>query len=166
MERLVQSQIQQSDRLHPLVDTLVPLPQQQSSLIHHEKKLYEEEEDDDDERDGDGSDEDGDVQGINIRAYENDKLLENLYYTLNHRTNLTLLTQNVSSFSASNQFELDKHLQSQITEKRKQVDDLNEERKKRQLEDFKPVEQYLTSKWQQGLNTLINLNVEAQRQRQ
>ncbi|CAK9438270.1 uncharacterized protein LODBEIA_P25040 [Lodderomyces beijingensis] len=110
---------------------------------------------------GDESDSNPDVGSINYR---------NLYTTLGHSTfqqrNLDLLQQNQETLHALQQRHLqdlsqyNDELMTSLNNKRKMIDDIEEANKKRQLNELKPVNDYLNKRWKQGINTAVEITIE------
>jgi hypothetical protein len=50
-----------------------------------------------------------------------------------------------------------------LNQKRRLVDQVNMVRKKRQLVDFKPVNDYLNERWRDGIKSVVDLGIEAAR---
>ncbi|KAK7681288.1 hypothetical protein QCA50_015675 [Cerrena zonata] len=61
----------------------------------------------------------------------------------------------------SNDLKEDQH--EQLTRKRQQIEDINVIRKKRQVVDFKPVNDYLNDRWKDGIKSVVDLGIESAR---
>lgn len=145
--------------LHPLVDQLLPLS---SNMDRLSPPLNNEE------------DPEGEVQGISMARYADfgDDLSINytrMYTTLSY----LVLRERSSSLLASNEVQLRQSQQAHLADllgieaqyadeverKRHMVDEINETRKKRQV-DFQPVEEYLLQRWQDGVRSMVDLGIE------
>ena len=98
-----------------------------------------------------------------------------LYTTLGHsilrQRNLNLLAQNQHEISVlqENQLQeldtINNDMIRQINMKRKMIDEVDEDRKRRQINEYAPVNEYLENRWKQGINTAVEIVVdEADRQ--
>ncbi|KAI3406275.2 hypothetical protein KGF56_000755 [Candida oxycetoniae] len=97
----------------------------------------------------------------------------NLYITLGHATlrqrNLDLFAQNQEALKGLQKQHLEElrnynqMLANGLNKKRIMVDEVEEMRKKRQLNDYKPVYDYLDNRWKQGINTALNVSIEKAR---
>ncbi|ABN66867.1 predicted protein [Scheffersomyces stipitis CBS 6054] len=178
--------------LHPMVDQILPLPQPSalrlspSPLLNQEIERYEQEQleefDDDDETALPANVIHG---GIDMNRYA-DFIKEgssssggsevdrnNLYTTLSYaglqERNLALLLNNNHELMRLHQ----QHLQElgnvkedytvNLNSKRQMVDEVNVIRKKRQVVNFKPVNDYLNEKWKEGIKSVVDLGIEATR---
>lgn len=182
VEELIRNEIQHNDhsQLHPLVNTLVPLSLTGSnSLSLAEIERYEEEM----SQAGEPGVKEGTqiITGIESFDFEvlrdqstnsedyDKKLLENLYFAINENSNLVLLQQNGESLKQLNiQYEeeiraLESQLSGSLERKRKQVEEINILRKKRQVNDFEPVNNYLMERWKDGIKSVVDLGVESAR---
>lgn len=148
-----------------MVDELVALPTQtfdqehiftesqlQSRLSHQEnsnerseKERYEVEDD----------------EGIDMSRYEDN--LEALYYTNNHYRNLSMILSNQTNSTQHQELidNMEHELNDTMDKKRKMIDDINMMRNKRQTIDFKPINDYLSDRWKDGIKSIVDLSVEA-----
>lgn len=152
--------------MHPMVDELVTIPtqtfeqqhefqpfQQQTHQLSHqgdgqersEKERYEVEDD----------------EGIDMSRY--DDSLEALYYANNHYRSLTMILNNQNNFTQHQELidNVEHDLNDNIEKKRKMIDDINMMRNKRQTIDFKPINDYLSDRWKDGIKSIVDLSVEA-----
>ncbi|EGV64650.1 hypothetical protein PSN45_004989 [Yamadazyma tenuis] len=151
---------------HPLVDMVVPFPEtaSPSSVALKEIERYEQEHDQE-EPDHIFSD------GIDVVRYDveydngNARYYESLYYALNETDNLNSVLQNagqmaqVNAQHAEEVSRLHHQLESVLEKKRRQEHEVNSVRKKRQA-DFKPVNDYLNSRWKEGIKGVVDLSVD------
>lgn len=174
-----------SNGLHPLVNEVIPLPNPNRStpspLLMQEIERYEQEEDTDDEQEPDRRL----SNGIDLSRYSNfnddglndndddninyNNLYSTLSYSMLHERNLTLMNENNEQLAQLEQNHLsqlsdlkeDQH--EQLTRKRQQIEDINVIRKKRQVVDFKPVNDYLNDRWKDGIKSVVDLGIESAR---
>lgn len=163
-------------RLHPLIDDVFPVPlsslQGSSTLLGQEIKRYEEEL---------NADMTVDLHlirpGVDLSRYsaftseDGDINYENLYSTLSYASMqqrlLSLALQNTDSIKASEDSNLEslkvmkEDYSSSLHQKRRQIDDFNLIRKKRQVVEFGPVNEYLNERWKDGIRSAVDLGIEA-----
>ncbi|ODV80667.1 uncharacterized protein CANTADRAFT_25111 [Suhomyces tanzawaensis NRRL Y-17324] len=98
-----------------------------------------------------------------------DRIYTTLSYSSLQERNLDLLTANYHDIASLHQHHLAQHerlrdeYSSAARHKRAQVDDTNLRRKKRQLGDFKPADDYLAERWKDGIKSVVELGIEAAR---
>lgn len=96
-----------------------------------------------------------------------------IYTTLSYASlqerNLELVLRNYLDLSVNQQQHLQELTQMRedfsdnLNQKRRLVDQVNVVRKKRQLVDFKPVNDYLNERWRDGIKSVVDLGIEAAR---
>ncbi|KAK6454510.1 uncharacterized protein RJT20DRAFT_136863 [Scheffersomyces xylosifermentans] len=167
----------------PLNSRLSPTP-----LLNQEIERYEQEqwdEDDDDEEAHKIMD-----RGIDLSKYSefirspssyepqegsssDDIHYNNLYTTLSYASlqerNIALLMNNNQELMHLHQQhlqelnEIKEDYEVNVHSKRKKIEDVNVIRKKRQVVDFKPVNDYLNERWKDGIKSVVDLGIEASR---
>lgn len=55
-------------------------------------------------------------------------------------------------------------LETEVNKKRERIDEINRERKRRQVEEFKPVNDYLQERWKDGIKNVVELGIETGKQ--
>lgn len=159
--------------LHPLVSQMLPLePSHSTPILLQDIERYEEEEPDDEE----GDQQHSIVNGIDMSKYTefadaNDEIhYDRLYTTLSHsmiqERNLgiassqqgNIVNQQAGHLQKIRKFHDD--MASDLQSKRESVDEINHERKRRQIVDFKPVNDYLQRRWKDGLKNVVDLGIE------
>jgi pre-mRNA-splicing factor SPF27 len=175
VEQLIQIELTNhlNQRLHPRVDTLLPLPihDHQSLPLGNNNDLLNNRFDEDDDMDDDDAPPPL-IHGIDSQRYQDTSDINHIYTTLSYSTlqqrNDLLATQNMTQFTQDYEDHLS-HLQSLnlsyeecLSRKRKAIDALNIVRKKKQLEATS-VNDYLQDRWKEGLKTVVDLGVEAKR---
>ncbi|CAI5757687.1 unnamed protein product [Candida verbasci] len=157
------------------------------SLQHYQEEEEEEEEKEENENENESDDnmEEDEIvppkpmNSIDLERYtnfeNNDDAEEsinykNLYTTLGYSTlqqkHLELLLSNKSDLNnlqIDNLVNLDnvkKDIQININKKRTMIDDIELQRKKRQLNDFKTYQDYYDGKWKNGINSAIMASIE------
>ncbi|KAG7661481.1 uncharacterized protein J8A68_005059 [[Candida] subhashii] len=185
-QQLSQQQQLHQQNMHPLVDQLLPLPASNvpSSLLAREVLRYEEEseEDDDDTNNPPPILMEG---GIDLSRYtdfnsnnsvispterEVDINYNQMYTTLEYahlqQRNLNVMLKNKQELSQLQSQhlqqlqEIDQDLQQRIGDKRQMIDDIEQTRKKRQVDDFKPVGDYLQQQWRDGIESCVEMSIE------
>lgn len=172
VETLINQELQQSGQttLHPRVDEILPLSHSgisPSPMLHQEIERYEEEEE---------VPENGEmIRGVDMSRYSEfdndgiqyDNLHTTLSYSLLQSRNLALHEQNHHQLAGLQNShveavgELDEQYSEQLRQKRQRIDDVNVIRKKRQVVDFKPVNDYLNDRWKDGIKSVVDLGMEA-----
>lgn len=166
VETLINQEVQQTEQatLHPRVEELLPL--RSRPMLHQEMERYEEEEEPETERGG--------VDMSRYSEFDNDegdihydKIYTTLSYSVLQSRNLALHEQNhqqISNLQNSHMeavSEMNEQSNERLHEKRQRIDDINVIRKKRQLVDFKPVNDYLNDRWKDGIKSVVDLGMEA-----
>lgn len=52
-------------------------------------------------------------------------------------------------------------LSAEVNKKRERLDEINGERKRRQVDEFEPVNDYLQERWKDGIKNVVELGIEA-----
>lgn len=176
---------QRNNALHPLVDQMLPLRDDNERnlsrpLLMQEIERYEQEQDDEDI---DESNARIIQDGIDMRKYSEftstnesggeDIRHDNLYATLSYSSlqnrNLSLLSQNEEQLEGLQEHHLkdletiEDEYRQDLKKKRQRIEELNVYRKRRQVVDFKPVNDYLNDRWKDGLKSVVELGIEAKR---
>lgn len=141
-------------------------------ILLHDIERYEADEDDDDSHNEDHRH--ILLPGISMDRYMdfglgddirfNDMYTSLSYSTLRERSS-SLMAQNAPHLRHTQRVHLaslsglDRVYQEEVDRKRQRVDDINEERKRRQLE-FEPVSGYLEQRWQDGIRSMVDLGIE------
>lgn len=176
---------QPNNALHPLVDQMLPLrdnPEKNLSrpLLMQEIERYEQEQDDEDIDENNAR-----IihDGIDMTKYSEftsanesggeDIRYDNLYATLSYSSlqnrNLSLLSQNEEQLEGLHEHHLndlatiEEEYRQDLSKKRQRIEELNVYRKRRQVVDFKPVNDYLNDRWKDGLKSVVELGIEAKR---
>lgn len=58
---------------------------------------------------------------------------------------------------------IEEEYRQDLSKKRQRIEELNVYRKRRQVVDFKPVNDYLNDRWKDGLKSVVELGIEAKR---
>lgn len=191
-ERLVAAELNYTNEaggqtnLHPMVEQLLPLSNNRvRPALLHEIERYEDEDDNEDmnmnDYDSIHKQPRGIISGgIDLSRYaefagsdDNSINYNSMYATLSYAMiqdrNLDLLQQNESSLRSLQEHAIS-GVQNQceeylvnLTRKRKTIDDINSERKRKQESGFKPVNDYLNERWKEGLKSAVDMSVEAAR---
>lgn len=109
-----------------------------------------------------------DQQQINPNEHD-DNLYTSLSYSILQDRNLSLIRQNNSQFDLlQNQHlnelsQLEDDYRNELHTKRQRIDEVNVIRKKRQVVDFKPVNDYLNDRWKDGIKSVVDLGIESTR---
>lgn len=165
-----------NSRLHHSVDEVIPLSEnrQSNSLIYNEILNYEKELEEEKECD----DLPARIRGIDTSRYDNilrnestndpymfSILYSNLGYAMIHDRNMNLLEQNEDQYAQlQNQnsnliSNIEQQYQEEILRKRQWVEDTNEGRKRKQVTEVKPVNDYLTDKWKDSIKSIVDLGL-------
>ena len=97
-----------------------------------------------------------------------DRMYTAYSYTLLHQRNMKILLENIHKARASSQLHLQEleairdEYDTNLSRKRKEIQDLNNERKRRQVEQFKPLGDFLENKWKGTLKSLVDLGIQRQ----
>lgn len=159
-----------STGLHPRVNELLPLSANSgNSALFQDIQKYEDDDDDDDH------DIDDRIlpQGISMDRYSdfgaeedgNTHMYTALSYAMLRERSTSLMAQNAPHIQHAQRThlaylsELENVYQEEAARKRLRVDEINEERKRRQLE-FEPVGSYLEQKWQDGIRLMVDLGIQ------
>lgn len=191
VEELVRNELSNQNNsanypLHPLVEQMLPLTENNEinhtrPALLHEIERYEEEQQH--EADFDESNIGIIENGIDMSRYsqftaknESGKetiLYDNMYSTLSYsllqNRNLSLLSQNEDQIRnlqlqhLNNLTVIEEEYTNDLHQKRQRIDDVNTTRKRRQVEDFKPVNDYLNDRWKEGIKSVVDLGIEAGR---
>lgn len=186
----MQTQVDQADDgFHPLVAQILPLKENNEGnlarpLLMQEIERYEQEqEQEQDEEDIDETNSGIIKNGIDMSKYSEftstdasgrkNIHYDNLYATLSYSSlqnrNLSLLSQNEEQIRQLQEHHLndlsviEEQYKEDLHKKRQSIEDINVLRKKRQVVDFKPVNDYLNDRWKDGIKTVVELGIEAQR---
>ncbi|EGW33115.1 uncharacterized protein SPAPADRAFT_60427 [Spathaspora passalidarum NRRL Y-27907] len=171
--------------LHPMVDQILPLPTNQhipNNLLNNmERQRYEEEDEEEDIHDGEGIDlsrYNGFISSPLEGSSSSDSQhnYNNLYTTLEYAhlqgRNLDLLRKNQAELSHLQSRHLqelegiNQELQDKLNNKRQMIDDVESTRKRRQVSEYKPVNDYFQQKWEEGISSAVELNIEAANMKQ
>lgn len=162
VESLVLNELRNTDTtaVHPLVDSLLPLPLSRStSLLSQEIERYEEEQPEEDEPI---------INGIDTSRYSDDvDNYTNLSYSMLEKRNLELMAQNQQNMQASwrrhlqHLGEVESNYEQNLGDKRNRSEEVLSERKRRQL-DFEPVGEYLEHRWRDGLRSMVNMGMNSE----
>lgn len=181
IERMVHEEAGRSNdyinsRLHHSVDEVIPLSEnrQSSSLLYNEILNYEKEI----EEEKEGGDLPARIRGIDMSRYDNvsrvespndpymfSTLYSNLGYAMIHDRNMNLLEQNEDQYKQLQNHNLnvlsniEQEYEGEILRKRQLVEDVNEGRKKKQVTEVKPVNDYLTDKWKDSIKSIVDLGL-------
>ncbi|SGZ48307.1 CIC11C00000002778 [Sungouiella intermedia] len=156
--------------MHPRVNELLPLSSNSgtSALLQDIQRF----EDDDDEEDP--NDERILPQGISMDRYTEfgtaddvnyPQMYTALSYSMLRERSTSLMTQNAPHLQhaqrthLASMSELDNVYQREAAGKRLRVDEINNDRKRRQLE-FEPVASYLEQRWQDGIRLMTDLGIQ------
>lgn len=96
-----------------------------------------------------------------------DNLYSTLSYAILQGRNLDMVSDHQEDLLRAQQLHLQNlqgvqaQVESTLERKRERVDEVNEQRKRRQLVDFKPVNDYLQERWKDGIRSVIDLGIEA-----
>lgn len=166
VETLINQEVQQTEQptLHPRVEELLPL--RPRPMLHQEIERYEEEEEPETERGG--------VDMSRYSEFDNDegdihydRIYTTLSYSILQSRNLALHEQNHQQISNLQNSHIEavsaitEQSNERLHEKRQRIDDINIIRKKRQLVDFKPVNDYLNDRWKDGIKSVVDLGMES-----
>lgn len=162
--------------MHPRAQELLPLPSHSTTpILIRDIERYEADEDDDEH-----IDEQRQIlrPGISMDRYSDFGAGDNLRYT-DMYTSLSylILRERSSSIMAQNAphlrqaqrthlaslSELDRVYQDETSRKREMVEEINEDRKRRQA-DFEPVAAYLEQRWLDGIRSMVDLGIERAQQ--
>lgn len=191
MEQLVRNELEAQsgqgiDEIHPLVTQILPLNNNNEGnlarpLLMQEIERYEQEQDEDEDIDDNNG---GIIQnGIDMSKYSEfstrsasgqEKIhYDNLYATLSYasleKRNLSLLSQNEEQLRQLHEAHIndltgiEQQYSEDLHKKRQSIEDINVLRKRRQVVDFKPVNDYLNDRWKDGIKSVVELGIEAQR---
>lgn len=158
VEELVRNEVRATNvnGLHPQVEGL--------SLATQPSVLLQELENFDDD------DDDVHIGGIDVERYHHEEYVSTaLAYESLHDRNISILEQNAELLRAAQTSHLEELAQlggqykEEVERKRGLVDGVNEQRRKRQVVDHQPVEEYLESRWRQGLRLVVAMSAEASR---
>lgn len=174
-----------NNTLHPLVEQMLPLRENSESnlsrpLLMQEIERYEQEQDDEDIdetnakilQDGIDMTKYSEFTSTNASGGEDiryDNLYATLSYSLLQNRDLSLLSQNeqqleqLQEHHISNLATIEEEYKQDLSNKRQRIEEINVLRKRRQVVDFKPVNDYLNDRWKDGIKSVVELGVEAKR---
>lgn len=170
VELLIQNEAARNNtnQPHPLVDQILPLHYSSNSSLMRDIERYELE---NGEEVGEGilehtisMDRYTDFEGENGVDYN--RVYTTLSYSIMRERSASLMSQNQQQLEnmqrahSSSLSELDNVYLAEVGRKRLRVDEINEIRKKRQLE-FEPMNRYLEQRFDEGVNSMIDLGIES-----
>lgn len=177
VEQLVQNEVAHinTDEMHPAVGPLLPLS---SNMDRFRQPLGE-------RSDGGSISSEQHTQGIDMSRYtdfhddhdndddndsdngehvNHDRMYTSLAYSVLRERNASLALQNEESISSIRNAHLESLLKmellyrDQLTKKRQRVEEINMERKRRQL-DFMPTNELQEQTWQEGVNSMVDMGL-------
>mmetsp|Transcript_1751 Transcript_1751/g.1901 ORF Transcript_1751/g.1901 Transcript_1751/m.1901 type:complete len:223 (-) Transcript_1751:705-1373(-) len=190
VERLVINELetqtnQSNNELHPLVEQMLPLRDNNENnmskpLLIQEIERYEQEQDDEDIdetsakilQDGIDMSKYSEFTTTNASGREDiryDNLYATLSYSLLQNRDLSLLSQNeqqliqLQEHHISDLETIEEEYRQDLSKKRQRIEEINVLRKRRQVVDFKPVNDYLNDRWKDGIKSVVELGIEAKR---
>lgn len=185
MEELVQNEVAQLDttQVHPAAGPVLPL----SSSMDRFRRPQQGEQADQNDPEYDNA-EPPVIQGIDMSRYTDfhdeddndadsdnpdhtnqDRMYTALAYSMLRERNSRLALQNDGSMSSIREAHLELLLKTELLyrneleRKRRQVEDINDIRKKRQI-DFQPINEHLEEKWHDGINSMIDMGIQRRTQ--
>lgn len=176
---------QSNNALHPLVEQMLPLRVNNENnmskpLLIQEIERYEQEQDDEDIdetsakilQDGIDMSKYSEFTTTNASGREDiryDNLYATLSYSLLQNRDLSLLSQNeqqlvqLQEHHISDLEMIEEEYRQDLSKKRQRIEEINVLRKRRQVVDFKPVNDYLNDRWKDGIKSVVELGIEAKR---
>lgn len=112
---------------------------------------------------------DNDADSDNPDHVNHDRMYTALAYSTLRERNSQLFLKNDESMSSLREAHLQLLLateqlyRNELERKRQYVDDINEARKKRQVE-FQPIAEHLEEKWHDGINSMIDMGIERRKE--
>ncbi|PVH21113.1 hypothetical protein CXQ85_000078 [Candidozyma haemuli] len=184
VDELVQQEVAQlnTDDMHPAVGPMLPLSSNMERFRRRPQAAeptsgYERDDEDniapqsslpqgiDMSRYTDFHDEeDNDADSDNAENINHERMYTSLAYSMLRERNASLALQNDESVNSIRNTHLDSlsktesSYQNELERKRQRVEEINEARKKRQI-DFQPVNEYLEEKWHDGINSMIDMGI-------
>lgn len=171
--------------MHPLVEQMLPLRDNNENnmskpLLIQEIERYEQEQDDEDIdetsakilQDGIDMSKYSEFTTTNASGREDiryDNLYATLSYSLLQNRDLSLLSQNeqqliqLQEHHISDLETIEEEYRQDLSKKRQRIEEINVLRKRRQVVDFKPVNDYLNDRWKDGIKSVVELGIEAKR---
>lgn len=101
----------------------------------------------------------------NLDNINHERMYTSLAYSVLRERNASLAVQNDESVDHIREAHLDSLLKlellysAELEKKRQRIEEINEGRKKRQIE-FQPVNEYLDEKWHDGINSMIDMGIQ------
>lgn len=163
--------------MHPLVDEILSqeddnVTASRSLLGKEVEKLDFENEDNDETRKTS-------INGVDISRYSDftsssnemvnfDRMYTAYSYRLLHQRNMKNLLENIHKVRTSSRLHIQElegirdEYKSSLSRKRKDIQNLNSERKRRQVERFKPLGDFLANKWKETMKSLVDLGIQRQ----